>query len=90
MITEKRTLAEGLLVRYPLRRNEVLQGVAASHGLICVASENEILPGRDALAHLGFYVEPTSAIIWSALAQTIQDLPDPVVVVLTGSGYKYE
>jgi threonine synthase len=57
---------------------------------MCVADENEILPGRDALARIGFYVEPTSAIVWSALAQTIRDLPDPVVVVLTGSGYKYE
>ncbi|HEY5271384.1 MAG TPA: pyridoxal-phosphate dependent enzyme [Anaerolineales bacterium] len=88
-VAEDRTLAEGVRVRYPLRRDTVLRVVAASHGSICVADENEILPGRDALARLGFYVEPTSAIVWSALAQTIQNLPDPVVVVLTGSGYKY-
>jgi threonine synthase len=57
---------------------------------MCIADEKEILPGRDALARLGFFVEPTSAIVWSALAQSIQVLADPVVVVLTGSGYKYE
>jgi len=83
------TLAEGVRVRYPLRMNTVLRAVAASHGSMCVVDENEILPGRDVLARLGFYVEPTSAIVWSALAQTIKDLPNPVVAVLTGSGYKY-
>jgi threonine synthase len=90
LVVENLTLAEGVRVRYPQRVDAVLRAVAASHGSMCIADENEILPGRDALAHLGFYVEPTSAIVWSALTRTIKDLPDPVVVVLTGSGYKYE
>ncbi len=90
LVNENRTLAEGVRVRYPLRMEAVLRAVAASHGSMCAADEDDILPGRDALARLGFYVEPTSAIVWSALAQTIRDLPDPVVVVLTGSGYKCE
>jgi threonine synthase len=89
-VHENHTLAEGVQVRNPLRANAVLREVVASHGAICVAEENEIISGRDALARLGFYVEPTSAIIWSAIKKTIEDLPDPVVVVLTGSGYKYE
>jgi len=89
LVTENHTLAEGAQVRNPLRGDIVLQEVEASNGSICVVEENEILPGRDALAHRGFYVEPTSAIVWSALKQMIQYLPDPVVVVLTGSGYKY-
>jgi threonine synthase len=60
--------------------------------MIAVA-EPEILLGRDELAHRGFYVETTSAIVWSALAQTIalsrtDQFPEPVVVVLTGSGLK--
>jgi threonine synthase len=90
LVAENRTLAEGVRVRYPLRGDAVLRGVVASHGFMCIADEKEILPGRDALARLGFFVEPTSAIVWSALAQSIQVLADPVVVVLTGSGYKYE
>lgn len=90
LVVENPTLAEGVRVRYPLRVDEVIRAVVASHGSVCVVDEDEILPGRDRLARIGFYVEPTSAIVWSALIQTIRDLPDPVVVVLTGSGYKYE
>ena len=90
LVAENRTLAEGVRVRYPLRGDAVLKAVAASHGCMCAADEQEILPARDALARLGFYVEPTSAIVWSALPQMAGKLPDPVVVILTGSGYKYE
>lgn len=89
-VAEDPTLAEGVRVRYPLRLDAVLRAVEASQGSMCVVEENEILPGRDALSRLGFYVEPTSAIVWSALSQSIKDLLDPVVVVLTGSGYKHE
>jgi threonine synthase len=48
--------------------------------------EQDILRGRDELAHRGLYVEPTSAIVWNALEQTLQELSDPVVVMLTGAG----
>jgi threonine synthase len=51
--------------------------------------EADILRGRDELAKRGLYVEPTSAIVWSALEQELDQLPDPVVVMLTGSGYKF-
>ena len=77
-------------VRSPLRGEVVLRAVVSSNGSICVSNENEILTGYNSLARLGFYVEPTSAIVWSALTQTIHNLPDPVIVVLTGSGYKHE
>jgi threonine synthase len=73
----------------PLRAGEVLAAVAASRGALVAVDEAAILPGREALARLGFYVEPTSAIVWNALAQALDVLPDPVVVILTGSGYKF-
>jgi len=59
-----------------------------SGGRFAVIDEALILPGRDALARLGFYVEPTSALVWEALHETISELSDPVVAILTGSGYK--
>ncbi len=97
-VTENPTLAEGVKVRFPVRGADVLRSLIPSDselkisesGSIRVAREEEILPGQEALAHLGFFVEPTSALIWSALHQTLDVLPDPIVVILTGSGYKYE
>jgi threonine synthase len=37
---------------------------------------------------MGFYVEPTSAVVLAAIKQAAVRLPEPVVVVLTGSGLK--
>jgi threonine synthase len=88
-IADDFTLAEGVRVRNPLREEAVLASVMASGGTICATEENEILPGRDFLAALGFYVEPTSAIVWAALKKLVNKLPDPIVVILTGSGLKY-
>ncbi len=88
-LAEQPTLAEGVRVLRPLRAEAVLAAVAVSGGTVVAVEEQAILPGRDALARLGFYVEPTSALVWSALEQALPSLPDPVVVVLTGSGYKY-
>ena len=88
-VAEAPTLAEGIRVRLPVRGDAVLQAVATSGGGFLAVDEEEILPGRAALAKLGLYVEPTSAVVWGALAQVIQRLPEPVVVVLTGSGFKY-
>jgi threonine synthase len=88
-LAENFTLAEGVRVRNPLREDAVLAAVKESCGSIFVAEENEILPGRDSLASLGLYVEPTSAIVWAALSRLVDQLPDPIVVILTGSGLKY-
>jgi threonine synthase len=86
---ENFTLAEGVRVRSPFRGKAVIHAIIASHGTVYPVEENEILPACKALSKLGFYVEPTSAIVWNALEKLIKNLPDPVVVVLTGSAYKY-
>jgi threonine synthase len=85
---ENITLAEGVRVEHPLRKDAVIQAVRVSGGAMIAVEENDILPGRTALAHLGFFVEPTSALVWFALQQNIRNLPEPVVVILTGSGLK--
>ena len=87
-VTEGQTLAEGVRVRYPLRAGEIRQVVEAGLGSFVAVDEADILRGRDELAHRGLYVEPTSAIVWNALEQVLQKFPDPVVVMLTGAGYK--
>lgn len=86
---EAATLAEGVRVADPLRKVQVVKAVLKSGGRFVRVEEKEIFTGRDAIARLGFYVEPTSALIWYALSETISRLQDPVVAVLTGSGYKY-
>ena len=89
-ITEAPTLAEGVRVRSPLRMDAVVSTVRDSGGRFVTVQESEILPGRDSLARMGFYVEPTSALVWGALREWLPQLADPVVVVLTGSGYKWK
>ena len=88
LVSEGETLAEGVRIMNPLRSDAILQLLSRTGGLIIAVEESKILPGSDALARLGFYVEPTSAVVWNALEQVIEDLPDPVVVILTGSGLK--
>ena len=88
-VSEGQTLAEGVRIKYPLRGDALLQMVMENGGLFVAVDEEEILPGRDQLAHQGLYVEPTSAIVWGGLAQVVGQVPSPIAVVLTGSGYKY-
>jgi threonine synthase len=89
-VSEGETLAEGVRVRHPARGDAVLLSVAASGGALLAVDEEEILPGRDELSRQGLYVEPTSAIVWGALEQIPKMTPEPVVVILTGSGLKTE
>ncbi len=87
-VAEAPTVAEGIRVLRPLRGDVLMETMAKHGGMFLAVDEEEILPARDALAHRGFYVEPTSAVVWIALGQVIEKLPDPVVIVLTGSGLK--
>ncbi len=89
-MTEGETVAEGVRIAHPLRGDAVLAMVEASQGTILAVEEADILAGRDMLAQRGFYVEPTSAIVWSALERLLDQAREPIVVVLTGSGFKYQ
>lgn len=88
-VTEGQTLAEGVRVLRPVRGDAVLGIVEESQGGFVAVEESLILPARDELAKKGFYVEPTSALVWSALALLAGKTPEPIVVILTGSGLKY-
>lgn len=88
LVTEGQTVAEGIRIRAPLRLAALLQISESGHGEFLAVDEPEILAGRDQLARRGLYVEPTSAVIWPALQQTLMKTSEPVVAVLTGSGLK--
>jgi threonine synthase len=66
----------------------LLDIVKDSNGGFASVSEEDILPGQRELAHRGFFVEPTSAIVWASLTQVVDHTPGPIVLVLTGSGLK--
>ncbi|RME07052.1 MAG: pyridoxal-phosphate dependent enzyme [Anaerolineae bacterium] len=87
-MAEGETLAEGVRIVRPLRPQAVVEAVKRSRGCFVVVAEQDICEGRDQLAARGFYIEPTSAVVWGALARLSEDLPQPVVVILTGSGLK--
>ena len=88
-VEEGQTLAEGVRVRNPVRGKALQAEMIGGQNRILAISEDEILPGRNRLAKMGFYVEPTSAIVWDALMQVVGKVPEPIVVLLTGSGLKY-
>jgi threonine synthase len=87
-VTEGETLAEGVRLKHPVRGDQVLKAVEVSQGFFVAVEEQDILPGRDQLALQGLYVEPTSALVWDALRQVVGNVPEPIVAILTGTGYK--
>jgi threonine synthase len=88
-IEEGETVAEGIRIRHPIRADAVLKAVQSSNGFMAAVDEQDIIPARDELASRGFYVEPTSAVVWPILPKNMNELKDPIVIVLTGSGLKY-
>jgi threonine synthase len=87
-VTEGKTVADGVRVRSPIRAESVVKMVHESAGRFATVDEPSILAGCDALARMGFYVEPTSALVWHVIKDTISELTEPIVAVLTGSGFK--
>jgi len=87
-VQEGDTLAEGVRAKNPLRAAELLKIVSITGGCFLAVEEDAIISGQLALAKRGLFVEPTSAIVWNGLEQIIDRSPEPIVVVLTGSGLK--
>jgi threonine synthase len=88
LVQEGETRAEGIRVRFPVRGDAVLGAVEATGGTIIAVTEEELLRAWDVLGRAGFNVEPTSAVVWTAATLLLEDLPDPTVAILTGSGFK--
>ncbi len=89
LVIEGETLAEGVRVLQPVRARALIQEMTGEFDQIVVVGENQILSGMDSLGKQGFFVEPTSAVVWDALQQVCGKVPAPIVVVLSGSGFKY-
>jgi threonine synthase len=85
-IEKRPSVAEGIMLARPLRDREILRAVRETGGTVIAIPEDAILPAHRALARLGFFVEPTSAVVGAALMRL--DLRGLVVAALTGSGLK--
>lgn len=87
-VAEGATVAEGIRILYPIRGADVLEAIAVSKGMMVGVDENAILEGAASLGRHGFFVEPTSAVVWPAMMKVLGEFNDPVVAILTGSGLK--
>lgn len=82
------TVAEGVKVISPARGSSILEKMQMGKGEIVSIDEETLLRSWRQSAKQGFYMEPTSALVWAALEQHIQNLKLPIVAVISGSGYK--
>jgi len=84
------TLAEGTQILAPVHGEKILATLQQGKDDLVAIEEEEILPAFYDLAKMGLYVEPTSALVWAAFQQLASELPEPIVLILTGSGLKFE
>lgn len=87
-VEESATVAEGVRVSHPMRGEAILSHLHQTQGKIIKIIESEILEAYYRLGKLGFFVEPTSALAWAGMVNHLESLPDPIILILTGSGLK--
>ena len=88
-VVEKKTIAEGTNIIKPLQAAQLIKRVEGERGEFITVSEEEILTAFSGLAKRGIYSEPTSSMTWGALKKIGHRLPQPIVLILTGTGLKY-
>jgi threonine synthase len=92
--TGENDLADGIRIREPVRRGEILEAIESTGGDAISVSEGATERELERLHRAGFFVEPTAAAALAALrAYRERGVLDPdadVVVPLTGSGLKAE
>jgi threonine synthase len=88
-ISPEETVAQGASVSEPKQGNNLLHMVKELGGEFMMVDETSIMDGFSSLARRGFFVEPTSALVWAGYEKRKESLKPPVVLILTGSGLKY-
>jgi threonine synthase len=88
-VGEKPTLAEGVKVLKPVRLAALINELDRGRDLVLAFDDDRIMSARSELARRAIDVEPTSALAWCGLTGSGKILPEPIVLVLTGSGLKY-
>lgn len=88
----KSKLADGVAIADPPRRGQIVEAVKRTNGHGIIVEDEEIKKALVELRELGFIVEPTSAMAYAALEQSIKEgfikPGSKVLLPLTGSGLK--
>ncbi len=88
----KSKLADGIAIADPPRRRQIVEAVKRTNGHAIIVEDEEIKESLVELRRLGFIVEPTSAVPYVALKQSIKEgfikPKSKVLLPLTGSGLK--
>jgi len=83
---EKSELADGIAIKDPPRKKEILRAVKESSGSFVIVNDAEIATALMELRDLGFIVEPTSATAYAAFKKVKPE--GNALIPLTGSGLK--
>jgi threonine synthase len=88
------SIANGLAVPYPFGMDMMLDVLHQSNGMAYAVSEEEIIEGVKEIARTeGMLISPEGAATWKALQHLrrmqVIDEADKIVLLNTGSGYKY-
>lgn len=91
-VTQEKTLAEGIAIGEPMRSKTILEKMKQYQMTVCLAAESDIQSAREHLAHLGYYVEYTTAATYAAYLSLVKTkkLEGDVVMPLCGAGLKSE
>lgn len=82
------TLAEGIAVSNPPRKEQILRIVRDTGGTFISVTEEEIIQGVKELSSSGIFAEPTSAVAIAGLKKIPQTIEEKVLIPITGSGLK--
>lgn len=83
------SLAEGTQIEKPVHGDEIISLFRPGRDHLLAVEEDDLRMAITELARMGIYVEPTSAMVWAALKRLIHNLPEPIVLVFSGSGLKF-
>jgi threonine synthase len=89
-IIKQPTIAEGIAIEEPVRREQILKAVIDTGGYFVSVTEEEIKQGVVDAGNAGYLIEPTSGTVLAALKKEVHtfDAKENVVIVLTGHGTK--
>ena len=85
------TIADGTAVSKPVRAGEIIAKLKDHYDKLLAINEDEAARSQIELAEMGFYVEPTAAMVWGAFSASdlkiYKEMRD-VVFILSGNGLK--